>query len=95
MPFPEGVMSLPEIAVLLKTRLGDAGKLGSTKRQADWKARVSAHFNPIAKNIAPMLSRYRDANNQKAKELLGWRPVTNEESILATAERLLRFNLNK
>jgi nucleoside-diphosphate-sugar epimerase len=90
-----GVMTLPEIAVLLKAGLGDAGKLISTKKLADWKVRLAAHFDPVAKNIAPMLGRYREASNQKAKDMLGWHPRSNEDAIMATAESLLRFNLNK
>ena len=86
-----GTTSLPEIAVLFKNKLGDAAKKVSTKKLPDWQVRVAAIFNPVARNIAPMLSRYRDASNEKAKALLGWHPHSNEEALLATAESLIRF----
>jgi nucleoside-diphosphate-sugar epimerase len=89
------VMSLPEIAKLLKERLGDAAKNISTKKMPNWIVRVGALFNPIAKNLVPMLDRYRNASNQKAKTLLGWNPRSNEEALVATANSLLQFNLNK
>jgi nucleoside-diphosphate-sugar epimerase len=90
-----GTMTLPEVAALLKSRLGDAGKKISTKRLPDWVVRIAALFNPMAKNIVPQLGRNKKASNQKAKDLLGWSPRSNEEAIMATATSLLRFGLVK
>ncbi|MRG45000.1 NAD-dependent epimerase/dehydratase family protein [Chitinophaga sp. SYP-B3965] len=84
-----GIMSLPEIAQLLKDRLGN--ETISTKKMPDWVVRVAALFSPVAKNIVPQLGRYRSASNEKAKTLLGWQPRSNEEAILATAESLIKF----
>ena len=86
-----GIMSLPEIAVLLKDKLGTKAKNISTRRLPDWIVRVAALFSPTARNLVPQLGRYRNASNEKAKKLLGWQPRTNEEAILATAESLIRF----
>jgi dihydroflavonol-4-reductase len=35
----------------------------------------------------------KNATNEKAKRLLGWAPRSNEESIVATAESLVRLGL--
>jgi nucleoside-diphosphate-sugar epimerase len=86
-----GIVSLPEIAKLLKDKSGGAAKNVSIKRIPDWVVRIAALFNPVAKNIAPMLSRYRNASNAKAKTLLGWQPRSNEEAILATVDSLVKF----
>ncbi|HLA60052.1 MAG TPA: aldehyde reductase [Puia sp.] len=86
-------LSLPEIAQLLKDKLGNSADKVSTKKLPDWMVRLAAPFNRIARNLAPMLSRYRDASNQKAKDLLGWNPRSNEEAILASAHSLLKYNL--
>jgi len=67
----------------------------SAKKLPDWVVRIAAWFNPTARNIVPMLSRYRNASNQKAKTLLGWNPRSNEEAIIATAKSLFQFNLNR
>lgn len=88
-----GILSLPEIAVLLKAKLGERAKLVSTKRLPDWMIRAAAIFSPEARNILPQLGRYRNASNDKAKTVLGWQPRSNEEAILATAESLFRFRL--
>jgi len=86
-----GILSLPEIAVLLKEKLGTKAKNVSTRRLPDWIVRVAALFNPTARNLVPQLGRYRKASNEKAKALLAWQPRTNEEAILATTESLIRF----
>ena len=86
-----GIMTLPEIARLLKNKLGDAGKKVATKPLPDWIVKAAALFSATAKNIAPQLGRYRNASNEKAKKLLGWQPRSNEAALLSTANSLLRF----
>lgn len=86
-----GILSLPEIARLLKDKSGALAKNVSTKRIPDWVVRIAAFFNPAAKNLVPMLSRYREASNEKARTILGWKPRSNEEAILATADSLIKF----
>lgn len=90
-----GILSLPEIALLLKKNLPAIALKVSTRTVPDWVIRIAALFNPVAKNIAPMLSRYRNASNKKAKKLLGWKPRSNEEAILATAESLVKYGAVK
>jgi len=87
-----GIMTLPGIARLLKDKLGDAAKNVSTKKLPDWVVRITAIFNPLAKNLVPLLGRYRNASNQKAKTILGWSPGSNEEAILASAKSLIQNN---
>jgi nucleoside-diphosphate-sugar epimerase len=90
-----GILSLPEIAQMLKRRAPAIAKDASLKTVPDWMVKIVAWFNPVARNIVPMLSRYRNASNEKAKQLLGWQPRTNEEAILATAESLVKFGALK
>ncbi|MEZ0610825.1 SDR family oxidoreductase [Fibrella sp. WM1] len=89
------VMTLPEIALLMKTKLGDRLKTISTKRMPDWVVRGAALFSPTARNVVPLLGRYRTASNEKAKKLLGWQPRSNEEALLATADSLIKFGAVK
>ena len=86
-------LSLPQIALFLKNRLGDKAKNVSVKVLPNWIVRIAALFSPMAKNIVPQLGRNKNASNEKAKSVLGWQPRTNEEAILATAESLFKFNL--
>ena len=86
------VMTLPEIAAMLKNKLGEKGKNISSKKMPDWIVRIAALFSTTAKNVVPQLGRYRATSNEKAKTILGWTPRAKEEAILAAAESLFKFN---
>ena len=90
-----GILTLPEIARMLKAKVPAIAKDASLKTVPDWIVRIAARFNPIAKNIAPMLSRYREASNEKAKRILGWEPRSNETALIASAESLAKFGAIK
>jgi nucleoside-diphosphate-sugar epimerase len=47
------------------------------------------------KQIIPELGIAKNATNEKARKVLGWTPRSNEDSIVATAESLLRLGLLK
>jgi len=64
-----GVMSMHQIAMLFRGKLGDKAKNVTTKVLPDWLIRLVALFNPEAKAIVPQLGRVRNASNQKAKTL--------------------------
>jgi len=86
-----GTMSLPQIAVLLKNKMPAIAKNISTKTLPDWVVHMAALFSAKAKTIAPMLGINRNADNEKARKILGWQPKSNEEAILAAAESLIKF----
>ncbi|HWN99146.1 MAG TPA: aldehyde reductase [Blastocatellia bacterium] len=90
-----GVLSLHDIALMLKQKMGDEARKVTTKKLPDFLVRIAALFNPAAKNIVSQLGRIKNASNEKAKILLGWTPRTNEEAIMASAESLVRFGLIK
>lgn len=87
------IVSLPQVALLLKDKMGDAAKNVSTKTLPDWVVRIAALFSPMAKNIVPQLGRNKKASNQKARTILDWSPRSNEEAILAAARSLVQFGL--
>jgi nucleoside-diphosphate-sugar epimerase len=86
-----GTMSLYQVALLLKNKMPDVAKNVSTKTLPEWKVRLAAWFNPKAKALVPLINIYRNASNEKAKKILGWRPHSNEEAILASAESMVKF----
>ncbi len=63
-----GILSLPQIAQLLKTEVPVIAKNASLKTLPDWLIKIAALFNPLAKNIAPMLSRYRKRAMKKQND---------------------------
>jgi nucleoside-diphosphate-sugar epimerase len=88
-------MSMVEIAKLLKSRLGEAAKRVPTTELPNWLVRLAALRDPAIRLILPELGKYKNATNEKAKRILGWTPRSNEDSILATAESLIRLGLLK
>ena len=56
---------------------------------------IAAMRDPAVKLILPELGKMKNATNEKAKRMLGWAPRSNEESIVATAESLVRLGLLK
>lgn len=88
-------MSIKEIAALLKHHLGERGKRLPTHSIPSPVLRFIAKFVPKFRNALPELGRRKRPSNQKAKEVLGWKPRSNEEAILATVESLIQLNLLK
>ncbi len=88
-------ISLLDIAKLLKNRLGTSAKRVPTRQFPDWLIRVGSMFDPAVKQILPELGKMKNATCDKAKRMLGWTPRSNEESIVATAESLVRLGLLK
>jgi nucleoside-diphosphate-sugar epimerase len=88
-------MSILEIATVLRTRMGAAGKRVPTRQLPNWLVRVVAVRDPTAKQILPELGKKKNGSNEKSRRVLGWTPRSSEEAIVATAESLLRFGLLK
>jgi nucleoside-diphosphate-sugar epimerase len=88
-------LSMLDLATILKRRMGAAAKRVPTRELPNWLLRVAAFRDPAIKLILPELGKIKSATNEKAKRLLGWAPRSNEESIVATAESLVRLGLLK
>jgi len=88
-------MSMLEIAQVLKARMGTLAKRVPARQLPNWLVRLAALRDPAVKVILPELGKRKNATNEKAKRLLGWSPRSAEESIVATAESLVRLGLLK
>jgi nucleoside-diphosphate-sugar epimerase len=86
-------MSILDIARLLRVRMGVTAKRVPRFQLPDWLVRVVAMADPAARQILPELGKVKNSSNEKAKRILGWTPRSNEESIIATAESLVRLGL--
>lgn len=85
------VMAMPEIAKLLKARLGSAASKVSTRRLPSWFVRFVAIFDRRMRQLLPLLDVIRQPTSAKAERLLGWKPRSREDTIVATAESLIRL----
>ncbi|MBO6632944.1 aldehyde reductase [Parvibaculum sp.] len=82
-----------DIALVLRKRLGEAGRKAPARQLPNWLVRLVALRMPELKVLTPELGKVKNATSAKAKRLLGWSPRTPEESIVDTAESLLRLGL--
>jgi nucleoside-diphosphate-sugar epimerase len=89
----DGVLSLLQIATILRDRLGVAARRVPTRQVPDWLVRLLAPLRPEARAILPHLGVKRDATSAKARRLLGWQPCQPQDTIVATAESLLSHGL--
>lgn len=88
-------LSILDIAKVLKERLGPRASRVPARTVPNWIIRIASLFDPAVKQILPELGKHKNATNEKARRVLGWRPRSNEEAILATAESLARLGLLK
>jgi dihydroflavonol-4-reductase len=86
-------MSMLDIAKELKARLGDAAKNVPTRQLPNWLVRLAARFDPGLQQLLPLLGKIRDATSEKAERVLGWRPRSREDAVVATAESLLALGI--
>jgi nucleoside-diphosphate-sugar epimerase len=88
-------MSIRDIALVLKSRLGAAARRVPTRQLPNWLVRLAALRDPAVKQILPELGKFKNATNAKAKSVLGWAPRSREEAIVASAESLVQLGLLK
>jgi nucleoside-diphosphate-sugar epimerase len=84
-----------EIAQILKMRMGNAARRVPTRQLPNWMVRLAALGDPAVKQIVPELGKWKNATSEKARRVLGWTPRSREDSIVATAESLVRLGLLK
>jgi nucleoside-diphosphate-sugar epimerase len=88
-------LSMIDVARILKSRMGASAKRVPTKEIPNWMVRLASLRDRAVKQILPDLGKVKNATNEKARQMLGWAPRSNEESIVATAESLVRLGLLK
>ena len=88
-------VSMQDIALVLKKRLGDAAKKVPTMQIPNWVVRLASLRDAAVKQILPELGKIKNATGEKAKKILGWSPRTREEAIVSAAESLVRLHLLK
>jgi nucleoside-diphosphate-sugar epimerase len=88
-------MWMVEIANVLKTRLGGAAKRVPARQIPNWLVRLASLKDSAVKQILPELGKAKNATSRKAQTVLGWKPRTREDAVIATAESLIRLGLLK
>ena len=86
-------MSMLDMANVLRARLGDRAKKAPTRQLPNWIVRIAARFDPGMRTLLPMLGKIRHATSAKAERVLGWKPRSREDAIVASAESLMKFGI--
>lgn len=84
-------LSMLDIANILRKHLGDAAKNAPKKEFPNVVVRAIAIFNPSLRMIASLLGQDMSTSNRKAKQLLGWKPRSAEEAIVATGKSMVKI----
>ncbi len=88
-------MSIKDMALALKARLGAAAARVPTRELPNWLVRAVALFDPQVRQLTPELGVSKNATSAKAQALLRWSPRPREEALVATAETLEKLGLLK
>ncbi len=88
-------LSIAQMGRILKRRLGAAAKRVPTMELPDFMVRLAAMRDPAVQQILPELGKRKDGSNEKARRLLGWTFISNEECLVATAESMMALGLLK
>ena len=88
-------LSLRDIALVLKRRLGEPARRVPTRELPDWLLRIVALADKSVGQIVPELGKPKNASNEKPRRILGWSPRSAEDALVATAESLARLGLLK
>lgn len=84
-------LSMLDIARILRKHLGEDANNIPNKELPNIAVRIVAVFNPKLRMIASLLGQDMSTSNQKAKQLLGWKPRSAEEAIAATGRSMLKI----
>jgi dihydroflavonol-4-reductase len=88
-------LSMLEIAKILRLRMGEFGKKTPTRELPNWLVHLIALPIREVRQTLPDLGKMKNATSEKARRVLGWKPRSNEECIVATAESLILLGLLK
>ena len=88
-------MSVREMSLALRARLGEAAKRAPTRELPNWLVRLAALRDPAIKQITAELGKSKNASAQKACTLLRWAPRSREDALAATGESLMQAGLLK
>jgi nucleoside-diphosphate-sugar epimerase len=86
-------VSLHEIALAIRDRLGNAANAIPTAELPDDLVRAAAENTPALQGVLPNLGVIRRVSNEKARTVLDWQPRSAADTVAATAESLLALGL--
>jgi len=84
-----------DLARMLRRRMGKRAGRVPTRELPNWIVRLAALRNPQMRMMAAQVGKVMDAPGVKAERLLGWHPRPVEDSLVDTAESLIKYGFVK
>jgi dihydroflavonol-4-reductase len=84
-------VTLPEVARILRSRLGDGATRVPNREAPDWLVRAAARFVPPLEGLAALLGEPKLISTAKATDVLGWQPRPTADTVADTGESLLEL----
>ena len=88
-------VSIVEIGRMLKRRMGVAARRVPTRELPDWVVRLASLLDPAVKQVLPELGKRKNATERKSATRAGMETRSVEDSVVATAESMVRLGLLK
>ena len=88
-------MSMKEMALTLREKLGHKARRVPTRSIPNIFVRLLGLFDSGVALVVPHLGQPMSGSIEKAKSLLGWDPRSNVDSVVATAESLIKLGMIK
>jgi nucleoside-diphosphate-sugar epimerase len=86
-------LTYKQLVEILKNHFGDKANKVSTREVPDFVVKILALFNKDLRMPATFLGQNTACSNEKAKKILGWRPRSAEDAIIATAQSMFDLGL--
>jgi len=86
-------MTFAELAELLRAHLGPLGAKLPTRTISAALVRFLAVFIPRLRELVPQLGQAKGASHAKATDILGWKPISVEDAVTASADSLVALGL--
>ncbi len=92
----DGQISMPEIAAFIKKQYPQLATKISSKIIPNIILKIASIFNSKASQGLMLLNVNRNVSNEKAKNILEWRPTSSiEDIIVSSVENIVKYNLVK
>ncbi|MGE0076418.1 MAG: SDR family oxidoreductase [Bacteroidales bacterium] len=92
----DGQISLQDMAKLIRDKRPVVAQKVAKGKLPNWILSIASLFNEQAKESLFMSKINRNVSNNKAREVLGWKPIApQEETILASVDSMIKHNLLK
>ena len=86
-------LALKEIGAIIRAALGKKAARVPTRVLPDLVVRLMALFRPELRSFVPDLGYAKKTSNEKARQMLGWRPRDPREAIVAAAHTMVAQGL--